>query len=145
MSILEEQEFHLDTEKMASNSRYTKKEQLTWSLMIYGGGGWKGRKTSKLIQYFIVHWWEECWWHCQLQVACGGGEAMLMMWRTREGGPDKRDSLKGESMHPIPHNAWWIKQDEFQEHGDDKGRAFSSFWGWRSGTNLRLHYTYKLL
>lgn len=39
MSILEEAEFHLHTEKMASNSKHVKKEKLTWSLMTYGGGG----------------------------------------------------------------------------------------------------------
>lgn len=53
MFILEKQEFDLHSEKMTSNSRHMKKEKLTWSQMIYEGGGWKGRKTSKLIQYFI--------------------------------------------------------------------------------------------
>lgn len=47
MSILEEQEFSLDTEKMASNSRHMRKEQLTWSLMIYAMvGGKEGRPSS---------------------------------------------------------------------------------------------------
>lgn len=60
MFILKEQEFDWHSEKMTSNSRHLKKEKLTWSQIIYEGGGWKGRKTSKLIQYFIFKYPEEC-------------------------------------------------------------------------------------
>lgn len=53
MFILEDQAFDLDLEKVAGNSRHRRKGKVTWPHMIYGSGGWKGRKTSKLVQYFI--------------------------------------------------------------------------------------------